>query len=662
MFLNQLVNLASVSSRSDDLEVVLRNAIAPPPNDDGCRASMNAFADLVDDLRAAAEDHGKAKPAPGHVPYVLSFFWEAQDRERWPIYYRVSRKVLQQYGLFSSSDNVVDSYLEFRQAIQDLKLRLAGDTWQIEALLWVIGQPPPVIDDPPPEPKSVRDVYSAFAGQGLSFSDELVTSFVLSLRSKPFVILSGISGTGKTKLAQGLAHYFESTEPAVPALAVRESDENNIYIRLTDAIIRMARARLRNDQQDAFEMPDRGTSARFSVEFANGPTSEIRINNVGFSAVDRDLVLLSFTGAARRWLPEAGHVGDDLHLRFDGDTVRGEIIPATGQAATDGGVRHALIPVKADWTDPRGLIGFFNPITQEYDRTPLIDLILSAQLSPDRPYFVILDEMNLARVEYYFSDFLSAMESDESISLISGADGEEPSGVPASVSIPKNVFFVGTVNIDETTHAFSPKVLDRANVIEFNDVDVDAVLSETPTATAGTPFRLKEPSLSSSEFARPASNAEKESVKSLAREEPLVFGQRLKDIHSMLERHHLHFGYRVINEVMLFVGHAIDKVEGKSEDVATTAFDLATLQKILPKLNGGRELEEPLTRLLSYCLGEEPSKDAPISSDVLRRFDDFGDRRRRGEDVADVPMPRSATKLARMLRRLRTTGFTSYLE
>src|SRR6202000_1574007 len=108
-------------------------------------------------------------------------------------------------------------------------------------------------------------------------------------------------------------------------------------------------------------------------------------------------------------------------------------------------------------------------------------LLVRADADRDHPYLVILDEMNLARVEYYFSDFLSVLESGETLRLMeekeaeesaaADKDGEEGAGeLPDTLEIPPNVSFIGTVNVDETTHPLSPKVLDRANVIEFNTV------------------------------------------------------------------------------------------------------------------------------------------------------------------------------------------------
>ena len=85
---------------------------------------------------------------------------------------------------------------------------------------------------------------------------------------------------------------------------------------------------------------------------------------------------------------------------------------------------------------------------------------------------MILDEMNLSYVERYFADFLSSLESHSPILLWD----KESDGVPKSISLPRNLFIVGTINVDETTYMFSPKVLDRANVIEFkiNEAEMES--------------------------------------------------------------------------------------------------------------------------------------------------------------------------------------------
>ena len=112
-----------------------------------------------------------------------------------------------------------------------------------------------------------------------------------------------------------------------------------------------------------------------------------------------------------------------------------------------------------------------------YQSTKILDLLLEASLDTNsaKPIFLILDEMNLSHVERYFADFLSALESrDAGLHLHREGKGKrlprQPGGladVPETLRLPRNVFVVGTVNVDETTYMFSPKVLDRANVIEF---------------------------------------------------------------------------------------------------------------------------------------------------------------------------------------------------
>ncbi len=117
---------------------------------------------------------------------------------------------------------------------------------------------------------------------------------------------------------------------------------------------------------------------------------------------------------------------------------------------------------------------------------PALELIRHA-LEPANaavPHFLILDEMNLSHVERYFADLLSAIESGEEIPLYEGnerrANGEV---VPRRLRLPDNLFVIGTVNVDETTYMFSPKVLDRANVIEFRmEPDEMAAFCASPKA------------------------------------------------------------------------------------------------------------------------------------------------------------------------------------
>ena len=157
------------------------------------------------------------------------------------------------------------------------------------------------------------------------------------------------------------------------------------------------------------------------------------------------------------------------------------------------GANHLFVTVRPDWRDSKSLLGYYNPLTGAYEWTPFLRFLLRAVQSYEArdglAWFVILDEMNLAHVEYYFADLLSVLESgrDEDgwtreplrLGYPDEAEGNLP---PPELKLPPNLYIVGTVNVDETTHAFSPKVLDRAFTLELTDVDFSAY----PVAPAST--------------------------------------------------------------------------------------------------------------------------------------------------------------------------------
>src|SRR5690606_8072426 len=140
--------------------------------------------------------------------------------------------------------------------------------------------------------------------------------------------------------------------------------------------------------------------------------------------------------------------------------------------------RSRVVAVRPDWTGSEALFGYEDALQDpdEYGRRPwhvpdALAFMLKAARDTEHPYLLVLDEMNLAHVERYFADVLSGMESDQPVlpNLVKEKDGRwrlDPDG-PERIPIPENLFVVGTVNVDETTYMFSPKVLDRANTIEF---------------------------------------------------------------------------------------------------------------------------------------------------------------------------------------------------
>ena len=142
--------------------------------------------------------------------------------------------------------------------------------------------------------------------------------------------------------------------------------------------------------------------------------------------------------------------------------------------------RYKIVAVRPDWTGPDALLGYENQLSLARDDgyawvvPETLRFMLRAAKDPSHPYLLLLDEMNLAHVERYFADVLSGIESGEDIlpNLVE-TNGEWRSATKDRLPLPDNLFVVGTVNIDETTYMFSPKVLDRANTLEFRVLTED---------------------------------------------------------------------------------------------------------------------------------------------------------------------------------------------
>lgn len=670
MFFNQLVKAAEPEA----LDAALKAALPVPADEGEALAKLEGLVAAVEAARENAELLGATQPGVGRVDAFVSFFWELQDREGWPILFPNSRDVLERHELLDTAQPQPQLYMTYRAVITELKQLLGVNTWTLEHLLWNLGQG---ADETKTKAEAADsetlgaprpDLYMIYRQQGLYFPDEVVTSLALSLATKRFVILSGISGTGKTKIALGLAGYLERLAAGPPEESEpAEQNADNIYIQLTAPKMRRGSVSLTAKTREllggALALPERGSSRLYETRLPDGSLHRMRLNNVDFAAPERELYRLYLRKDITEWVRANARPGDFLHLRVnpeDGVDFGLEIVGGSTASGEDSASRHATIAVRSDWTDPRGLIGYFNPLTSSYVRTELVEILLRAGDDPGHPYVVILDEMNLARVEYYFSDFLSALESGEPLSLMSPGAADENAAsregaeaeLPAELEIPPNVSFIGTVNVDETTHPFSPKVLDRANVIEFNDVDVERALGHGDES-ADTGLRLVGGRLAPDWLCTEKQTAQ--STRTRAHEAE-AFTSALEDVHGILAHFDLHFGYRVIDEISAFIGHALDKVDGDDDEVMRRAFDLQIRQKVLPKLSGGRELEEPLARLLQYCLdGErrfEPDVEA-IRATAREQLDPTSD--------GAPTYPGSARKLLRMLDRLTDTGFVGAL-
>lgn len=207
------------------------------------------------------------------------------------------------------------------------------------------------------------------------------------------------------------------------------------------------------------------------------------------------------------------------------------------------------VPVQPGWSDSTSLVGYVNPLRPDtYVRTPFLDFLLSAAADPEHPYVAVLDEMNLSHPEQYLAPLLSAMETPGA-SIDLHREGDVFDGVPASIPYPSNLVLIGTVNMDETTHGLSDKVLDRALTLEFWEINVDA-------------------------YPRWGQHNLPADAESKAR-------QVLKDLGELLAPARLHFGWRVIDDVLNFFAKSLETGASHSD-----VLDMIVLAKIVPKLRG----------------------------------------------------------------------------
>ena len=305
--------------------------------------------------------------------------------------------------------------------------------------------------------------------------------------------------------------------------------------------------------------------------------------------------------------------------------------------------QYKIIPVGADWTNREPLLGYPNGLNQEEYITPdsgALNLIITAAKieNANKPYFLILDEMNLSHVERYFADFLSIMESDDRINLYTGNERIDLEGnpVPNEIYWPKNLFIIGTVNIDETTYMFSPKVLDRANTLEFR------VDSSNLKTFFEKPMKI-DLSLIESKGAEMAENfLEIAQDKEIQNEE--IYKEAFLKFFEELKKVGAEFGYRTATEMLLL----IKKLKTFSDLSDEKCLDIAIMQKLLPKLHGSRsKIVKVLDALILLCLKEGQEFSIAKCDEVLE---------------TNIIYPVSYEKLIRMYKNVLDNGFTSYAE
>lgn len=299
------------------------------------------------------------------------------------------------------------------------------------------------------------------------------------------------------------------------------------------------------------------------------------------------------------------------------------------------------ILVKPDWNDSTELLGYKN-IKDEFVKGELYKVIDEAKEHLDTPYFVCLDEMNLARVEYYLSEYLSVIESrkfetDKIVTDKLFSESYFENVEDNNISIPENLYIIGTVNMDDTTFSFSRKVLDRANTIEFSEVDLETLDFLTDEAET----LVVDNSLLKTQFLniKDALEIDRTYVEEI--------NEKIVEINNILKPYSKHFGYRVRDEIVFYM------LENKLANLLEEdmAFDYQIMQKILPTIIGSDVyIEEILIKLFKICTGfnlENKQNYIKEAESVIKN------------ESEKCRYPKSATKILQMLKGYRD-GFVSF--
>ena len=310
---------------------------------------------------------------------------------------------------------------------------------------------------------------------------------------------------------------------------------------------------------------------------------------------------------------------------------------------------YKLVPVRPDWSDSSDLFGHLD-LEGKFIPGAITDFIAKASDNLSKPHILCLDEMNLARVEYYLSDYLSVIETrhvQEGKIITDPVLTKESFGKDTTafekygeLSIPENLYIIGTVNMDETTFPFSKKVLDRANTIEFSNVDLtfpvfDTAADENPLENINNDF-IKSKYL-----------ILKDCLAHKSELDPICV--ELEKINQILAEANLHVGYRVRDEIVFYtLNNLIEQLIDKNK-----ALDNAIMQKILPRIQGSSNtVKGMLYDLFKYCLGNAAGIQIEQDSGSESLFNILNNNTATYEE--------SAKKVAFMIRRFEEDGFTSF--
>ena len=287
---------------------------------------------------------------------------------------------------------------------------------------------------------------------------------------------------------------------------------------------------------------------------------------------------------------------------------------------------YCMIEVKPNWHDSSELLGYYSSFNGGgYRFTKFDRFVVKAWLNPDVPFFVCLDEMNLAPVEQYFAEFLSVLETrsrDKEGHVVTGAlvdkqyfkddtkmttefgldKGDDwtikvrSDLVNKGLTLPPNLIVIGTVNMDDTTYQFSRKVIDRAMTIEMNGGELSQMFGNSNSLK----YRSDEDVVKLGLFKASYINADEviERYQSQAQIIKEKLPEKLEAVNTALKDTPFQVSYRVLNELVIYLGALMDEATAKGESIdddalsalIDQAMDQITLMKILPRIEGDEDM------------------------------------------------------------------------
>ena len=384
---------------------------------------------------------------------------------------------------------------------------------------------------------------------------------------------------------------------------------------------------------------------------------------------------------------------------------------------------YCMVEVKPNWHDSTELLGYWSNLHGKYIFTKFVKFLVKAKMYPNVPFFVCLDEMNLAPVEQYFAEFLSVLETRRIVK--DGEDGKENAEVKTGalvdkdnfisfgaigdkhlennrqiyfklfnindremmerivdssnsllkdgLTLPENVFVVGTVNMDDTTHQFSRKVIDRAMTIEMNGGALEDIFNNDGdlkyTDEPLTMDNLRSKYVTANDVIEKCSTvaADEQICKFIKGSSENGLPQRLQAINTVLAGTPFTVSYRVMNELTIYLAVLLDKAEEEGKEVnfdtfmpyVETAIDKILLMKILPRVEGDDEMfrisekERRINELDSQVNDEDGMSHEFTKLDWLKQI-----APQHNEDNEKEYM--AVDKLSEMIDRLNRQSFTRY--